>query len=118
MNGYGRGSKKLGIPTANLPHFDENIKQSLLGGVYFGWGYLPTEGEMLGCVVNIGKAPTFVNQVSLHYQQVFLLSFHTIFISNFDTYVFQQIIFDIFLYYLLIFLFLGKFNKYCGSSFT
>ena len=23
--GYGRGSKKLGVPTANLPHFDEQL---------------------------------------------------------------------------------------------
>jgi FAD synthase len=64
MNGYGRGSKKLGVPTANLPHFDDEIaRNSLKNGVYFGWGYLPSEGEILGCVANIGKSPTFVNQV-------------------------------------------------------
>lgn len=63
--GYGRGSKKLGVPTANLPHFGENIRaSSLVNGVYFGWGCLPGEGNvMLGCVANIGKSPTFVNQV-------------------------------------------------------
>lgn len=64
-NGYGRGSKKLGVPTANLPHFDSEIKDSsLLNGVYFGWGYLPADGEILACVANIGKSPTFVNQVT------------------------------------------------------
>jgi riboflavin kinase len=62
--GYGRGSKKLGVPTANLPHFDEHIRaSSLVNGVYFGWGCLPGEGTVLGCVANIGKSPTFVNQV-------------------------------------------------------
>jgi FAD synthase len=65
MNGYGRGSKKLGVPTANLPHFDKELKESALSnGVYFGWGYLPNEREVLGCVVNIGRSPTFVDQVA------------------------------------------------------
>lgn len=63
-NGYGRGSKKLGVPTANLPHFNKEIMESaLVNGVYFGWGYLPGEREVLGCVANIGKSPTFVDQV-------------------------------------------------------
>jgi FAD synthase len=65
MNGYGRGSKKLGVPTANLPHFDKEIRESALShGVYFGWGYLPNEREISGCVVNIGRSPTFVDQVA------------------------------------------------------
>ena len=63
--GYGRGSKKLGVPTANLPHFDAEIRAaSLLNGVYLGWAMLPKEGQILACVANIGKSPTFVNQVS------------------------------------------------------
>lgn len=74
--GYGRGSKKLGVPTANLPHFDKEIRaSSLLNGVYLGWAMLPKEGQILACVANIGKSPTFVNQVnkSLCYQNVCLL---------------------------------------------
>ena len=69
--GYGRGSKKLGVPTANLPHFDAEIRTaSLLNGVYLGWAMLPKEGQILACVANIGKSPTFVNQVnqSLYYR--------------------------------------------------
>ena len=55
----------MGVPTANLPHFDSEIKSSsLMNGVYFGWGYLPADGEILACVANIGKSPTFVNQVN------------------------------------------------------
>jgi FAD synthase len=47
-----------------LPHFDKEIKDSkLTNGVYYGWGYLPSEREILGCVVNIGKSPTFVDEV-------------------------------------------------------
>ena len=47
-----------------MPHFDKEIKESkLINGVYYGWGYLPSEKEVLGCVVNIGKSPTFVDEV-------------------------------------------------------
>ncbi|CAM9829915.1 unnamed protein product, partial [Heterosigma akashiwo] len=36
--GYGRGGKKLGVPTANLPEslFSENLS-AVRTGVYFGW---------------------------------------------------------------------------------
>ena len=47
-----------------MPHFDKEIKKSkLTNGVYYGWGFLPSEKEVLGCVVNIGKSPTFVDEV-------------------------------------------------------
>lgn len=63
MMGYGRGSKKLGIPTANLPHFDKQFNEGHYPtGVYFGWASV--RGEMFTAVVNIGKSPTFVGQVS------------------------------------------------------
>ncbi|CAN0424931.1 unnamed protein product [Discosporangium mesarthrocarpum] len=83
-NGYGRGSKKLGVPTANLPEsqFAERLR-SLPAGVYFGWVALEgvgaagaepaaTEGPGAGvrppgagvpppwkCVANVGYSPTF-----------------------------------------------------------
>jgi len=63
--GYGRGSKKLGFPTANLPHFDSQLASNsggnLPNGVYFGWGRV-ADGSTVGCVANIGKSPTFVGQ--------------------------------------------------------
>ncbi|KAJ3534165.1 hypothetical protein NMY22_g7043 [Coprinellus aureogranulatus] len=42
IHGFGRGSKQLGIPTANLP-VDENVTPwiaDIKSGVYFGWASL------------------------------------------------------------------------------
>ncbi|KAH6912830.1 hypothetical protein BKA70DRAFT_1265147 [Coprinopsis sp. MPI-PUGE-AT-0042] len=42
IRGYGRGSRELGIPTANLP-VDNNLTPWIAGlksGVYFGWASL------------------------------------------------------------------------------
>lgn len=62
MNGYGRGSKKLGVPTANLPQFDQEFKRAnYTTGVYFGWGRV-LSGSIHGAIVNVGKSPTFVGQ--------------------------------------------------------
>ena len=37
-HGYGRGSKKLGVPTANLPHYDKQLQENdIARGVYYGW---------------------------------------------------------------------------------
>ncbi|CAM9425167.1 unnamed protein product, partial [Choristocarpus tenellus] len=70
--GYGRGSKKLGVPTANLPEsqFADNLR-SLPTGVYFGWvmleGAMEESGDGAGrgpwkCVANVGYSPTFAGQ--------------------------------------------------------
>jgi len=68
--GYGRGSRKLGFPTANLPHFDTALtKYAANNGMYFGWltiEVLPYENTVYPCVANIGISPTFVNEVRLH----------------------------------------------------
>ena len=43
IRGYGRGSKQLGIPTANLP-VDDNLTpwiSDIESGAYFGWASLP-----------------------------------------------------------------------------
>jgi len=61
--GYGRGSKKLGVPTANLPHFDDDLLRAQLArGVYFGWGRIYGSDSILSCVANIGVSPTFAGQ--------------------------------------------------------
>ena len=62
--GYGRGSKKLGVPTANLPHFDNLLQiNKYERGVYFGWGCIENEpNKIYGCVANIGISPTFQGQ--------------------------------------------------------
>lgn len=58
--GYGRGSKKLGFPTANLPETlfaDQAIIQDLQAGVYIGFAQL--RGQIYTAVSNIGYSPTF-----------------------------------------------------------
>jgi len=65
--GYGRGGKKLGFPTANLPsNLFQHALESVATGVYFGWAVL--EGTSKGrntphkAVVNVGFSPTFEGQ--------------------------------------------------------
>lgn len=62
--GYGRGSKKLGFPTANLPYFDSLIESNgLSNGVYVGWASLRHIPDQRFTVVsNIGYSPTFAGQ--------------------------------------------------------
>lgn len=63
--GYGRGSKKLGIPTANLPYFDKKLTEfECPNGVYFGWGKVADDSNLCTVIANIGKSPTFVGQVT------------------------------------------------------
>ena len=56
--GFGRGSRKLGIPTANLPCslFQKQLAE-LPCGVYVGWAAV--RGDVHKCVANIGFSPTF-----------------------------------------------------------
>lgn len=68
--GYGRGGKKLGFPTANLPSslFAEALAD-VRTGVYFGWAVIESseDGSDSGighdvphkAVVNVGYSPTF-----------------------------------------------------------
>ncbi|XP_047938288.1 bifunctional riboflavin kinase/FMN phosphatase isoform X2 [Salvia hispanica] len=61
IKGYGRGSKVLGIPTANLS--TEGYSDLLLehpSGVYFGWAGLATRG-VYKMVMSIGWNPYFNN---------------------------------------------------------
>jgi riboflavin kinase len=64
--GYGRGGKKLGVPTANLGPstvFDLALT-NLSTGVYLGYAVLEGDSDTLihKAVVNIGYSPTFVGQ--------------------------------------------------------
>eukprot|EP00551_Chaetoceros_affinis_P004840 CAMPEP_0203667380 /NCGR_PEP_ID=MMETSP0090-20130426/4220_1 /ASSEMBLY_ACC=CAM_ASM_001088 /TAXON_ID=426623 /ORGANISM="Chaetoceros affinis, Strain CCMP159" /LENGTH=543 /DNA_ID=CAMNT_0050531519 /DNA_START=105 /DNA_END=1736 /DNA_ORIENTATION=+ len=65
-SGYGRGGKKLGVPTANLPcSLFANALQNVPTGVYFGWAVIEGDGEKKGrnaihkAVCNVGYSPTF-----------------------------------------------------------
>ena len=71
-SGYGRGGKKLGIPTANLPcSLFANALQHVPTGVYFGWATIEQDDDddkkdkkegrnkAHKAVVNVGYSPTF-----------------------------------------------------------
>ena len=60
-NGFGRGSKKLGIPTANLPcSLFQDALSELPCGVYVGWAAI--RGSVHKAVCNIGFSPTFAGE--------------------------------------------------------
>lgn len=65
-NGYGRGGKKLGIPTANLPSsLFQDALETVPAGVYFGWAALEDQAhtnKVYKAVVNVGFSPTFEGQ--------------------------------------------------------
>lgn len=61
--GFGRGSRQLGTPTANLAATaaaDANVAAAT-DGVYVGWARLPTRcaGAVLPAVVNVGYNTTY-----------------------------------------------------------
>jgi len=66
-SGYGRGGKKLGFPTANLPsRLFQGALEDVPCGVYFGWAVLEdSDDKKKGrnvahkAVVNVGLSPTF-----------------------------------------------------------
>ncbi|KAL6892814.1 hypothetical protein HDV57DRAFT_483067 [Trichoderma longibrachiatum] len=77
ISGFGRGSKELGIPTANLPVDDALTPwiANVPSGIYFGWASLalpadhpdrPSSGEsfvVFPMVMSIGYNPFYKNTV-------------------------------------------------------
>lgn len=66
VTGFGRGSKQMGVPTANLsPDEVGEAASRLPRGVYFGWASLEgaqgEDGAVHKMVMNIGRRPTFVD---------------------------------------------------------
>lgn len=62
VHGFKRGSKELGIPTANLSMQELGEKGSSLDtGIYFGWTYL--RGEVYESVTSVGWNPYYKNTV-------------------------------------------------------
>lgn len=63
VKGFGRGSKKLGIPTANFPDTVINaLPQEFETGVYYGWARV-NNGDIHKAVLSIGYNPFFKNEV-------------------------------------------------------
>ncbi|KAM4709447.1 riboflavin kinase [Discoglossus pictus] len=61
VKGFGRGSKELGIPTANFPeHVVDNIPADLSTGIYYGWGCVG-DGDVHKMVMSIGWNPFYKN---------------------------------------------------------
>lgn len=90
VTGYGRGSKDLGVPTANLDPLDvgECVK-GLPDGVYFGWAQLDASTEasledrsVHKMVMNIGNRPTYVEDnspeksIEVHVMHAYRNDFH------------------------------------------
>lgn len=61
IKGFGRGSKALGIPTANLPEsVVNNLPEDLNIGIYYGWASL--YGQVYKMVTSIGWNPYYKNE--------------------------------------------------------
>ena len=72
ISGFGRGSKELGIPTANLD--STGLPQGFESGIYYGWAGLDLpeskcgvegakEGTVLPMVMSYGWNPFYKNEV-------------------------------------------------------
>lgn len=62
ITGFGRGSKELGIPTANFPmEVVEHLPKDLTCGVYFGWANVNL-GPVYKMVMNVGWCPYYKNE--------------------------------------------------------
>ncbi|XP_048854660.1 riboflavin kinase [Brienomyrus brachyistius] len=61
VRGLGRGSKELGIPTANFPaSVVEHLPADISTGIYYGWACLGN-GDVHKMVMSIGWNPYFKN---------------------------------------------------------
>ena len=61
VKGFGRGSKDLGIPTANFPeNVVECLPKDFPAGVYYGWANVDN-GEVHKMVLSIGWNPYYNN---------------------------------------------------------
>ena len=62
VKGFGRGSKQLGIPTANYPdEIVSSLPSQYTQGVYYGWAQV-NDGNVYKMVMSIGDNPYFKNE--------------------------------------------------------
>ncbi|XP_055851480.1 putative riboflavin kinase isoform X2 [Episyrphus balteatus] len=60
--GFGRGSKELGIPTANFPlDVVQALPSDFVTGVYYGWANIDS-GEVHKMVMSVGWNPFYENK--------------------------------------------------------
>ncbi|KAL8591857.1 hypothetical protein ACOMHN_044353 [Nucella lapillus] len=63
VKGFGRGSKELGIPTANFPEsVVRDLPEGLTCGVYYGWASVAC-GPVFPMVISVGWNPYYHNTV-------------------------------------------------------
>ncbi|XP_023857169.1 riboflavin kinase [Salvelinus fontinalis] len=61
VRGFGRGSKELGIPTANFPDsVVEHLPGDISTGIYYGWACVGS-GDIHKMVMSIGWNPYYKN---------------------------------------------------------
>ncbi|XP_078252374.1 riboflavin kinase [Rhinoraja longicauda] len=61
VRGFGRGSKELGIPTANFPDtVVDNLPGDITTGIYYGWASV-SHGDVHKMVMSIGWNPYYKN---------------------------------------------------------
>ncbi|KAK7021073.1 hypothetical protein SK128_007726 [Halocaridina rubra] len=74
VKGFGRGSKELGIPTANFPEdVVENLPEDIGTGIYYGWAKVDC-GPTYKMVMSIGWNPYYNNKkksMETHIMHVF-----------------------------------------------
>jgi riboflavin kinase len=66
VSGFGRGSRQMGVPTANMdPAVLSAELSGMRRGVYFGFARLPDDTDdgsaWEKCVINVGQRPTFAD---------------------------------------------------------
>ncbi|XP_017953488.1 putative riboflavin kinase [Drosophila navojoa] len=62
VRGFGRGSKELGIPTANFSlDVVKSLPESLQTGVYYGWAKV-NDSEVYKMVLSVGWNPFYNNK--------------------------------------------------------
>jgi len=81
VTGFGRGSKELGIPTANIPPEGLSAYPSLASGVYYGFAglSLPDSDSVYPAVLSIGYNPFYKNDtrsVEIHILHYFHYDFY------------------------------------------
>ncbi|XP_045596021.1 riboflavin kinase isoform X2 [Procambarus clarkii] len=79
VKGFGRGSKELGIPTANFPqHVVEQLPEEVTTGIYYGWAKVE-DGPTCKMVMSIGWNPYYNNKkksMETHIMHVFNEDFY------------------------------------------
>ncbi|XP_073240753.1 riboflavin kinase-like isoform X2 [Porites lutea] len=61
VKGFGRGSKELGIPTANFPtNVVDSLPEAISTGIYYGWASVD-RGPVYKMVMSVGWNPFYKN---------------------------------------------------------